>query len=86
MQIPLKNLNIFIILGGLFLIILGYVLMSTENFIDATQFSLSLYVSPPLIVVGHVIIVWGIVFRLRRKDDTSGMDSSDEKFAKARHN
>ena len=40
MQIPFKKINVLIILAGVALIILGYLLMSTENFIDATQFSL----------------------------------------------
>lgn len=63
MQIPFKKINIIIILAGLALIILGYLLMSTEDFIDATQFSLSLHVSPPLIIIGHVVIAVGIVYR-----------------------
>ncbi|HEX2900319.1 MAG TPA: hypothetical protein VHS96_11430 [Bacteroidia bacterium] len=84
MQNPLKNLNIFIILGGLFLIALGYVLMSTESFIDAEQFSLSLYVSPPLIMAGHAVIIWGIIARGKK----SGSDSPDtnDKFAKETYN
>ena len=66
MQNPLRNLNVIIILAGLALIILGYVLMSTEGFIDAKEFSLSLYVSPPLIVIGHGVIVWGIIAKAKR--------------------
>jgi hypothetical protein len=81
MQNPLKNLNVIIILGGLFLIFLGYVLMSTEKFIDANQFSLSLYVSPPLIIVGHAVIVAGIVVRGKK-----AVEPDDSKFSKATHN
>lgn len=66
MQLPLKNLNIFIILGGIFLIALGYILMSTESFIDANEFSLSLYVSPPLIIIGHIVVAWGIIASFRK--------------------
>ena len=79
MQIPLKNLNIFIILGGIFLIALGYILMSTENFIDAKEFSLSLYVSPPLIIIGHFVVAWGIIAGFRKP----GATPSNEKFEKA---
>lgn len=85
MQLPLKNLNILIILGGLALIILGYVLMGTEKFIDAKEFSLSLYVSPPLIIIGHVIIVWGIIFRGKKSADDNA-ENLDNKFTKASHN
>jgi hypothetical protein len=85
MQNPLKNLNIYIILGGLFLIVLGYVLMGTEDFIDAKEFSLSLYVSPPLIIVGHVIIVWGILARSKKSDNPT-TPSNNGKFSKASYN
>lgn len=71
MKNPLRNLNVIIILAGLALIILGYVLMSTEGFIDAKEFSLSLYVSPPLIVIGHAVIVWGIIFKPKKGGNTS---------------
>ncbi len=71
MQIPLKNLNVFIILGGIFLIALGYILMSTESFIDAKEFSLSLYVSPPLIIIGHGIVAWGIIAGSRKPAATN---------------
>jgi uncharacterized membrane protein len=79
MQIPLKNLNIVIILAGIVLIALGYILMSTENFIDASKFSLSLYVSPPLIMIGHGIVAWGIIAGTRRGPIIAG----DNKFEKA---
>jgi hypothetical protein len=85
MQNPLKNLNIYIIIGGLFLIILGYVLMSTENFIDAREFSLSLYVSPPLIIAGHVVIAWGILAR-SKKGGSPTTAANDSKFSKASYN
>jgi hypothetical protein len=61
MQLPLNRLNILIMLGGIAMIALGYILMSTEKFIDAKEFSLSLYVSPPLIIIGHFVVAWGII-------------------------
>ncbi len=82
MQIPLKNLNIFIILGGIFLIAMGYILMSTESFIDAKEFSLSLYVSPPLIIIGHFVVAWGIIAGVR-KPTTSAANASFEKATQA---
>lgn len=85
MQIPLKNLNILIVLSGLFLIILGYVLMSTEGFIDSKEFSLSLYVSPPLIIVGHGVIAWGLIAGKRRTASTDA-DGGNDSFAKVSHN
>lgn len=61
MQLPFKSKNIYIMLGGIAAIVLGYLLMATEDFIDATEFSLSLYVSPVLIILGHVVVAWGII-------------------------
>jgi uncharacterized membrane protein len=63
MNLPLKSRNLLIILVGVALIALGYILMATENFIDATQFSLSLKVCPTLIMLGHVVVVVGILIR-----------------------
>jgi uncharacterized membrane protein len=63
MNLPLKSRNLLIILVGVALIGLGYILMATENFIDATQFSLSLKVCPSLIMLGHVVVVYGILAR-----------------------
>lgn len=63
MNLPLKSRNLLIILVGVALIGLGYILMATENFIDATQFSLSLKVCPTLIMLGHVVVVVGILIR-----------------------
>ncbi len=85
MQNPLKNLNVIIILGGLFLIALGYLLMSTEGFIDATQFSLSLYVSPPLIMAGHAVIIWGIVAKSKKSNAAEPTDNND-KYSKESFN
>ncbi len=63
MQLPFNKNNIFIILIGVFLIFLGYLLMSLENFKDATEFSMALYVCPVLIIAGHVVIAVGIIFK-----------------------
>jgi uncharacterized membrane protein len=63
MNLPLKSRNLLIILVGVALIGLGYILMATENFIDATEFSLALKVCPTLIVLGHVVVVIGILLR-----------------------
>ncbi|MEY3444908.1 MAG: hypothetical protein RLZZ519_3189 [Bacteroidota bacterium] len=86
MQNPLKNLNILIIVGGLFLIALGYLLMSTEKFIDATEFSLSLYVSPPLIMLGHAVIIWGIVAKGRKSAAVDTTTDPNDKFSKESFN
>lgn len=71
MQLPLKKQNILIILLGIIVIAVGYLLMSGEKFVDATEFSMSLHVSPVLIILGHVIVVAGIVMRFGKKDEST---------------
>lgn len=75
MQIPFKKLNVLIILAGLFLIALGYILMGTEDFIDATEFSLSLHVSPILIILGHVVVIAGVVYRSKEMEADVNSDT-----------
>lgn len=60
---PLTRKNYILLALGAFLILLGFVLMSTEGFIDATEFSLSLYVSPVLIIGGFAEIIYAILAR-----------------------
>ncbi len=79
MKLPLSSKNILIIVGGILLIAIGYILMSTENFIDAKEFSLSLYVSPPLIIIGHFVVAWGIVAKAPQMPPMEEKTSSDIK-------
>jgi hypothetical protein len=68
MQIPFKKINVIIILAGLAMIALGYLFMGLEkHFIDASApgISLALDISPPLIIIGHVVVVVGVVFRAK---------------------
>ncbi len=66
-KLPLGRTNYRLIGVGMALIVLGFALMSTEPFIDASQFSLALYVSPILILGGYGIIGYGILARPRAK-------------------
>lgn len=74
MQLPFKKKNIIYILIGVGLIVLGYLLMSTENFIDAEKFSLSLWVCPVLIIGGHIVVAYGIIL----KDPNAAVPASSE--------
>ena len=80
MKLPLHTTNILIILGGILLIAFGYILMSTEQFIDAKEFSLSLYVSPPLIIIGHIVVAIGIVLKTKKADDSELDSTTDVKL------
>ncbi|MEM0999499.1 MAG: DUF3098 domain-containing protein [Bacteroidota bacterium] len=74
MQIPFKKINVYIILAGLAIIILGYAVMAGESFIDASaeEFSMALSLSPPLIIIGHVVVIVGVLFR--KKDPLAQAD------------
>jgi hypothetical protein len=60
-EFPLTKKNYILLAIGAGLIALGFILMSTEGFIDATQFSLALYVSPVLIIGGFIWIIYAIL-------------------------
>lgn len=60
-EMPFTPKNYKLIGIGLGLVLLGFALMATENFIDSKQFSLSLYVCPFLIVGGFAEIIWAIL-------------------------
>ncbi len=60
-QLPLGKKNYIFIAIGIAVILLGFLLMATEGFIDSSQFSLSLYVSPVLIIGGFAWIIYAIL-------------------------
>ena len=64
---------------GAAIIALGYLMMSTENFIDAKEFSLSLHVSPVLIVLGHIAVIVGILWRDESYAEDKGITEENTK-------
>ena len=62
-QLPLARHNYLFIGIGMALVAIGFWLMGTEPFIDATQFSLALHVSPVLILGGYGAVGYGILAR-----------------------
>ncbi len=60
-EMPFKAKNYKLMALGAALIVLGFLLMSTEGFIDSKQFSLSLYVCPFLIIGGFAEIIYAIL-------------------------
>lgn len=58
---PFGKMNYILLLAGIVLIIIGYVIMSTEEFVDATEFSLTLYVVPFIILAGFISVGIGIM-------------------------
>lgn len=67
---PLTRKNYILLAIGALLIMSGFGLMATEGFIDATQFSLSLYVSPVLIIGGFAWIIYAILAKDKKGTET----------------
>ena len=59
--LPFGKRNYIIVGIGILMCVLGYYLISTENFIDAREFSVALYIAPPIIVAGLVVVGYGIL-------------------------
>ena len=63
--LPFGKMN-YILLGvGVALIALGFFLMSLDGFVDATKFSISLYIAPWLVVGGFAEIIYAIMYQPR---------------------
>ena len=65
--LPFTRKNYLLLMLGIAIIALGFFLMSLEPFIDATEFSIALYVAPIVVVGGFVEIIFAIMYR--EKDD-----------------
>lgn len=61
--LPFGRMNYILLLACVGLIILGFFLMSLEDFVDATQFSVSLHVAPPIVVAGFIGIIYAILYK-----------------------
>ena len=61
------------VLSGVALVILvvGYILLSLEDFIDATEFSIALYVAPFVILAGYGFFIYAIMKRDKPADNGS---------------
>ncbi|RMG67350.1 MAG: DUF3098 domain-containing protein [Bacteroidetes bacterium] len=62
-ELPFSRMNYLLLLAGVGVIILGFFLMSLDDFVDATQFSISLHIAPPIVVAGFVGIIYAIMYK-----------------------
>ena len=67
---PFTRQNYILLAIGVGIIILGFFLMSLDNFIDATQFSISLYIAPIVVIAGFAEIVYAIMYRPKSSPQT----------------
>ena len=61
--LPLSSKNIYIIIAGIVVLILGNIIVAQEDFIDATKFSVALYVAPIVLAVSVAIIIFGLLYK-----------------------
>ena len=61
--LPFTRKNYMLLILGIVIIALGFFLMSLEPFIDATQFSIALYIAPIVVVAGFIEIIFAIMYR-----------------------
>ncbi|RMG24462.1 MAG: DUF3098 domain-containing protein [Bacteroidetes bacterium] len=65
---PFGKMNYILLLVGVGIIAIGFFLMSLDDFVDATQFSISLYIAPIVVVVGFLEIIYAIMHQPARKE------------------
>lgn len=67
--LPFVRMNYILLLAGVALIAIGFYLMSLDNFVDATQFSISLHIAPIVVVAGFVGIIYAIMYKPAAEKD-----------------
>lgn len=66
--LPFTRKNYLLLLLGIGIIALGFFLMTLEPFIDATKFSIALYIAPIIVVGGFVEIIFAIMYKDKSAD------------------
>jgi len=62
-HMPFGRMNYMLMIAGVVVLALGFFLMSLDPFIDAKEFSISLYIAPVVVVVGFVGIIYAIMYK-----------------------
>lgn len=66
--LPFTRKNYLLVLLGVGIIALGFFLMTLEPFIDATKFSISLYIAPIIVVGGFIEVIFAIMYQEKTAD------------------
>jgi drug/metabolite transporter (DMT)-like permease len=69
--LPFGRMNYILLLIGVGIIGLGFILMSMDDFIDATEFSISLYIAPLVVVAGFLEIIYAIMYKSKSQTETT---------------
>lgn len=68
MELPFTRKNYMLLLIGVGMIAVGFFLMSLDDFVDASKFSISLYIAPPIVVAGFLEIIYAIMYKDKTSD------------------
>ena len=60
LEMPFNRTNYILLAIGVAIIALGFYLMSLDEFVDATEFSISLHVAPVIVVAGFAEVIFAI--------------------------
>ncbi len=66
-ELPFGKMNYILLFVGVAVIALGFFLMSLDDFVDATQFSISLYIAPIVVVAGFLEIIYAIMYTPKKE-------------------
>ena len=69
--LPFGRMNYILLIVGVAVIGFGFILMSMDDFIDATQFSVSLYIAPIIVVAGFLEIIYAIMYKSKSDTETT---------------
>ncbi len=57
------RINYLLLIGGILLLVVGFLLMSVGDFVDATQFSVALHIAPIVVMAGFIEVIFAIMYR-----------------------
>lgn len=66
-RLPFERMNYILLIIGIVMIALGFFLMRGE-YVDATKFSVPLYVAPVIVVAGFLEIVYAIMYTPKKAE------------------
>jgi|GEM_PF-631678 len=78
LEMPFSKMNYILLVAGILTIGLGFFLMSLEDFVDASQFSIALYIAPIVVVGGFVEIIFAIMYTPKEGDDRTEKAAVEE--------
>jgi len=63
-EMPFGRMNYILLAAGAGVLALGFIIMSLDKeFVDATQFSMALHVSPIVVMAGFGLVAYAIMYR-----------------------